>query len=344
MNAAIPTVSTVSEPRQLVEVADLTVHFPVRRQNLAQRHRQVVHAVDGVDLAIPKGTTVGLVGESGSGKTTVGLAILQLCRPTSGSVKFDGVELTKLRSFALRRMRRRMQMIFQDPYGSLDPRMRIKSIIAEPLAAHRFVRRGERANRVAELLELVGMSRSSADRFPHEFSGGQRQRIGIARALAAHPDFVVADEPISSLDVSIRAQIVNLLDDLQQRLGLAYLFIAHDLSIVRYISSQIAVMYLGQIVESASRNELFRQPLHPYTQALLAAVPIPDPPTETARKRIVLTGDLPSPVNPPSGCRFHTRCPLRIRLGNPDRCVTEAPRLSRVDGAHSVACHFAEAN
>ena len=342
MSDGPPQDVVVPRNHDLVEVSGLTVHFPVRHQGLGRRRRSVVHAVDGVDLSIPRATTIGLVGESGSGKTTVGLAILQLCRPTSGSVRFDGVELTKLGSFGLRRMRRRMQMVFQDPYGSLDPRMRVRSIIAEPLAAHRFVARRERPGRVAELLELVGMSRSSADRFPHEFSGGQRQRIGIARALAVQPDFIVADEPISSLDMSIRAQIVNLLDHLQQRLGLSYLFIAHDLSIVRYISSHIAVMYLGQIVETASRDDLFRRPLHPYTQALLAAVPIPDPEREIARKRIVLTGDLPSPIDPPAGCRFHTRCPLRVRLGNPARCVAERPNLVRANGTHSVACHFAD--
>ena len=324
----------------IVEVDGMAVHFPIAT-GMFRRQRGTVRAVDGVDLVVNKGETLGLVGESGSGKTTLGRAILQLYKPTAGSVSFDGIDLTGLTSEAMRRMRRRVQMIFQDPYASLNPRMTVGRLIGEPLKVHALARGSGVDKRVRELLHLVGLSPQVVNRYPHEFSGGQRQRIGVARALAVQPDFVVADEPISALDVSIQAQIINLLKDLQGELGLTYIFIGHDLATVGYISDRIAVMYLGKIVELAARDELYENPRHPYTQALFSAIPIPDPMAEARRKRIILTGDVPSPVDPPAGCRFHPRCFLRERLGNPELCVTQEPQLSEQFPGHRVACHFA---
>ena len=299
-------------------------------------------AVDGVSFAMRRGETLGLVGESGCGKSTTGRAIIRLYEPTAGRVLFEGVDITTLDSKAMRSARRRMQMIFQDPYASLDPRMTAGGIISEPLDIHDVGTKKERQEKVHDLLSTVGLNPEYAERYPHEFSGGQRQRIGVARALALDPDLIVADEPISALDVSIQAQVINLLERLQERLGLTYLFIAHDLSVVRHISDRTAVMYLGRIVEIAPSKELNQRPLHPYAVALLSAIPIPDPKVERRRRRIILTGDVPSPVNPPSGCHFHTRCWLRERLGNPERCSTEAPVLRELSTGHEVSCHFAE--
>ena len=323
----------------LLSVRGLEVRFPVRRGmvSLSQQPKAFVRAVDGVDLDIHRGETLGLVGESGCGKSTTGRAILQLVRPTAGSVVFAGKELTRLGGAELRRMRRHMQIVFQNPYSSLDPRMTIGSIIAEPLQVHREARGRALRERVRELLELVGLDPQHLRRYPHEFSGGQRQRVGIARAIALHPEFIVADEPVSALDVSIQAQILNLLQDLQQKLGLTYLFIAHDLAVVRYISTRIAVMYLGKIVEVAEAERLVERPLHPYTQALIAAVPVPEPERQRARQHIVLPGEVPSPVNPPSGCRFRTRCAWAF-----ERCATEVPALREWEGGHAVACHLME--
>ncbi|HZM16560.1 MAG TPA: ABC transporter ATP-binding protein [Candidatus Krumholzibacteria bacterium] len=323
----------------LLSVRGLEVRFPVRRGmlSLSQRPKDFVRAVDGVDLDIQRGETLGLVGESGCGKSTTGRAILQLVRPTAGSVVFAGKELTQLRAAELRRMRRHMQIVFQNPYSSLDPRMTIGSIVAEPLQVHHVARGRELRERVRELLELVGLDPQHLRRYPHEFSGGQRQRVGIARAIALHPEFIVADEPISALDVSIQAQILNLLQDLQQKLGLTYLFIAHDLAVVRYISTRIAVMYLGKLVEVAEAERLIERPLHPYTQALIAAVPVPEPERQRARQHIVLPGEVPSPVHPPSGCRFRTRCAWAF-----ERCATEEPMLREWEGGHTVACHLME--
>ncbi|MER3420115.1 MAG: peptide ABC transporter substrate-binding protein [Chloroflexota bacterium] len=318
----------------LVDVQDLKMYFPVTAGLIFQRKVADVKAVDGVTFQIKRGETLGLVGESGCGKSTTGRAILQLYRPTAGRVLFDGVDLTKLKGGDLRRFRRRMQMIFQDPYASLNPRMSVGSIIAEPLAIHNLAKGKARKERVQELLSVVGLNPYYANRYPHEFSGGQRQRIGIARALAVEPDFIVCDEPVSALDVSIQAQIINLLEDLQDRFGLTYLFIAHDLSVVRHISDRVAVMYLGHIVELADRNELYEHPLHPYTKALLSAVPIPDPAIEAKRERIILTGDVPSPLRPPPGCVFHTRCPIAI-----DECRERIPEWRNVGSDHWVACH-----
>ena len=319
----------------LVRVENLKKHFPIRRGILVQREVAAVRAVDGVSFDIYQGETLGLVGESGCGKSTTGRTLLQLYRPTAGSVFFKGEDLTKLKGAALRKKRRHMQMIFQDPYASLNPRMTVGKIVEEPLEIHNIGTPQERKERVAELLNLVGFSPSFVTRYPHEFSGGQRQRIGIARALALQPEFIVLDEPISALDVSIQAQVVNLLEDLQEKFNLTYLFIAHDLSMVRHISDRTAVMYLGKVVELATRDELYSHPLHPYTQALLSAVPIPDPKKERERKRIVLEGDVPSPVNPPSGCRFRTRCPLAK-----DICAEEEPAWREVSPGHWVACHM----
>ncbi len=326
----------------LLQLENLKVHFPIRDGIIRQRHIGDIQAVDGVSFELRRGETLGLVGESGCGKSTTGRAIIRLNPPTAGRIVFDGVDVTKVKGADLRRLRRRMQMIFQDPYASLDPRMTAGGIIAEPLDIHDVGKAGDRRERVRELLSTVGLNPDYASRYPHEFSGGQRQRIGVARALALQPDLIVADEPISALDVSIQAQIINLLERLQSEFGLTYLFIAHDLSVVRHISDRTAVMYLGRVVEVAGSRDLNLNPLHPYTVALLSAVPIPDPVIESRRRRIILKGDVPSPVNPPSGCRFHTRCWLREKLGNPERCVTEDPALRVLDTRHEVACHFAE--
>ena len=318
----------------MVSVKDLKKHFPITRGIIFQRQVGAVRAVDGLTFDIYRGETLGLVGESGCGKTTTGRTILQLYRPTAGKVILDGIDLTTTKAEPLRQMRNHMQMIFQDPFASLNPRMTIARIISEPIRVHMPISNKERIERVKELLDLVHLNTRFVNRYPHEFSGGQRQRIGIARALASSPEFIVCDEPISSLDVSIQAQIVNLLEDLQDRLGLTYLFIAHDLSMVRHICDRVAVMYLGVIVELAERDELYNSPLHPYTQALLSAVPIPDPKKTRARQRIILSGDVPSPVTPPSGCRFHPRCPIAEAI-----CSTEIPTWREIEPDHWVACH-----
>ncbi|MDX9864006.1 MAG: dipeptide ABC transporter ATP-binding protein [Anaerolineaceae bacterium] len=324
-----------SENEVLLRVDNLVKHFPITQGIIIQRQTGAVHAVDGISFDIYKGETLGLVGESGCGKSTTGRTILQLYRPTAGSVHFEGRDLAKLSNEEMRQVRRRAQMIFQDPYASLNPRMTVGEIIGEPLQIYRIMKGQELRDRVASLLELVGLNPAYSNRYPHEFSGGQRQRIGVARALALNPSLIVCDEPISALDVSIQAQVVNLLEDLQKELGLTYLFIAHDLSMVRHISDRVAVMYLGVIVELTTREELYNNPLHPYTQALLSAVPIPDPFAEEKRQRIILEGDVPSPVNPPSGCRFRTRCPLAIEI-----CAKERPEFREVKPGHFVACHL----
>ena len=338
--AAAPSDTTPPDPsRPLVDVRDLHVHFPIGGLSF-RRERGVIRAVDGVDLAIPRGTTLGLVGESGSGKTTTGRAIVRLLDPTSGSIRFDGQEIATLRGEPLRRLRKRFQMIFQDPYSSLNPRMTIAGIVGEALDIHGIGTRKERAERVAELLQLVGLPARVADRYPHQFSGGQRQRVGVARALAVDPDLIVADEPVSALDVSIRAQILNLLVRLQDRLDLTYIVVSHDLAAVRRISDTVAVMYLGRIVELAPTAQLFGGALHPYTIALISAVPIPDPALQVGRRRIILTGEIPSPASPPPGCHFHTRCWLYRRLGEPERCRAERPPLVDLRAGHAAACHF----
>jgi oligopeptide transport system ATP-binding protein len=309
------------------------MHFPIRR-GVFQRVVGHVKAVDGVSFEVRKGETLGLVGESGCGKSTTGRVVLQLYRPTAGRVFFEGEDLVTLRGEEMRRKRRRMQMIFQDPYASLNPRMTVAEIVGEPLEVHGISSGSERDDMVQHLLKVVGLNPQYSKRFPHEFSGGQRQRIGIARSLALNPAFIVCDEPISALDVSIQAQVVNLLEDLQKELGLTYLFIAHDLSMVRHIADRVAVMYLGKLMEMADRNELYHNPLHPYTQALLSAVPVPDPYVEERRQRIILTGDPPSPANPPPGCPFNTRCPLAI-----DLCRQQVPDWRQASPGHWVFCH-----
>jgi len=325
----------------LVRVENLVKEFPVTRGGMGRKHAQTVQAVSGVSFELEKGKTFSLVGESGCGKSTTARCLLRLIEPTSGRVWLnddgdgEAVEVTSADPEALRRLRRRMQIVFQDPFASLDPRMNIGATIAEPLLVHGIGTRESRRQRVMELLEIVGLEPSFANRRPHEFSGGQRQRVGVARALALEPSLLVLDEPVSALDVSVRAQILNLLRELQERLGLTYLFIAHDLSVVRHSSDMVAVMYLGKIVETADRNTLFDQPLHPYTHALLSAVPVPDPEVEARRRRIVLEGDLPSPANPPSGCRFHTRCPIAQPV-----CSEVEPPLAAQGDHHAVACHF----
>jgi peptide/nickel transport system ATP-binding protein len=321
----------------LVELDDLRVWFPIKSGVFMDRHVGDVRAVDGVSLSIARGETLGLVGESGCGKSTIGRTVLRLYRPTSGRVVFDGQDVTALSDNALRPLRRRMQMVFQDPFASLNPRHSVGRTIAEPMRVHGIATGSEASRRVFEILDVVGLPADAAGRYPHEFSGGQRQRIGLARALALNPELIVCDEPVSALDVSIQAQIVNLLEELQAEFGLTYLFIAHDLAVVRHISDRIAVMYLGKVVEIADGDELYATPLHPYTIALLSAIPIPDPVVERTRSVIHITGDLPSPANPPPGCRFHTRCPFV----QPHRCADEQPLLRTVAG-HQVACHFAE--
>jgi len=332
----------VTSQHALLEVRDVRVHFPITKGLLLRRVIGEVRAVDGVDLEVRRGQSVGLVGESGSGKTTLGRAVVALAKPTSGTIEFDGKDVWTLDRDERKRLRRRVQMVFQDPYASLDPRMTVGNSIAEPLDIHRLGTRADRKRRVGELLEIVGLHASHADRYPHELSGGQRQRVGVARALSLGPDLVVADEPVSALDVSIQAQIVNLLQELQRELGLTSILIAHDLAVVRHVSDTIAVMYLGRFVEWAQASDLYREPLHPYTIALLSAVPIPDPVAEATRERIVLQGDIPSPAAPPSGCAFHTRCWLRDKLGNPEACSSETPELRPMRSGHLVACHFAE--
>jgi oligopeptide transport system ATP-binding protein len=336
--AGDPAAQVGAPAEPLLEVRDLCVHFPVRR-GLLQRQVATVKAVDGVSFEIPRGSTLGLVGESGCGKSTTGRAILRLVPATSGAVRIGGRDVLALDSGGLRKARRQMQMIFQDPYASLDPRMTILDTIAEPLRTHRLVRgKDETVAEVARLMETVGLAPAYMRRYPHEFSGGQRQRIGIARALALSPDLIVADEPVSALDVSIQAQILNLLVELQDKFGLSYLFIAHDLAVVRHLSREIAVMYLGRIVERAPSHRLFQRPTHPYTQALLSAIPIPDPVAERRRRRLVLVGDVPSPLSPPPGCHFHTRCPHAF-----DRCRVESPLLTERSPGHWAACHLDEA-
>ncbi|MBC8333318.1 MAG: ATP-binding cassette domain-containing protein [Anaerolineae bacterium] len=328
----------MSENGTLLQVANLRKHFPIIGGMLG-RQIGTVKAVDDISFDIQRGETLGMVGESGCGKSTAGRAILQLHKPTAGQVIYDGADLTTMNAEVLRVLRPKMQMIFQDPYATLNPRHPVKKIVGEPLVIHGMMKKGsaELSDRVAELLELVGMDPAYMRRFPHEFSGGQRQRIGIARALSLNPDFIVCDEPISALDVSIQAQVVNLMQDLQEQLGVAYLFIAHDLSMVKHISHRIVVMYLGKVMELAERNTLFDDPLHPYTQSLNSAVPVPDPKTERIRKRFILKGDPPSPANPPSGCVFHTRCPLTV-----ERCIRVEPEFREIQAGHFVTCHLAD--
>jgi len=325
----------VTDNKSLLRIKGLKKYFPIMKGLLIDRNIGDIKAVDGISLDIFQGETLGLVGESGCGKSTTGYAILYLDKPTQGQVLFDNIDLASLNDKELRKLRPRMQMIFQDPYASLNPRMTVGELVGDPILIHTELSKKERRGRVLELLDLVGLNPMYERRYPHEFSGGQRQRIGIARALALNPDFIVCDEPISALDVSVQAQVVNLLEDLQEQLGLTYLFIAHDLSMVRHIATRVAVMYLGKIMELAIRDELYDHPLHPYTQALVSAVPVPDPEIEMEREQIILTGDVPSPSNPPSGCVFHTRCML-----TEERCKCEFPEFREVSSGHFVACHL----
>ena len=337
MPEAAATGAATRDGDVILEVTDLKMHFPVGSGFLSRKPTGYVKAVDGVSFTVKRGETLGLVGESGCGKTTTGRCILQLYKPTAGKVRFDGQELTELNTKNMRAMRREMQVIFQDPYSSLNPRMTAGNIIGEPLIVHGLVKgKQEYREKVSELLTNVGLNPYMADRFPHEFSGGQRQRIGVARALSVSPKFIVADEPVSALDVSIQAQIINLLEDLQEQFNLTYLFIAHDLSVVRHISDRVGVMYLGHMVEMADRNEIYRNPIHPYTKALLSAVPIPDPVLDAQRERVLLTGEVPSPLNPPSGCVFHPRCPVAN-----DSCSQHLPELREVEPDHHAACLLA---
>lgn len=318
----------------LVEVEDLSIHFPVGGSGFWGRSSKVVHAVDGISFSIAKGETLGLVGESGSGKTTTGRAVLRRITPTNGTIKFRGRDITTTNGEALRHLRRHMQLVFQDPYASLNPRMTVGELVAEPLVVHGIVNGfNDARDQVGALLERCGLPADAADRYPHAFSGGQRQRVGIARALALQPDLIVADEPVSALDVSVRAQVVNLLQDLQDELGLTYLFIAHDLSVVRHISHRIAIMYAGKLVEIADCDTIYERPIHPYTEALLSSVPVPDPPLQRARRRIVLQGEIPDPIDPPMGCRFASRCPLAE-----PRCRESEPPLEERSPGHAVAC------
>ncbi len=332
------------QPDILVDVAGVKVHFPIKKGIIFDRTIGYVYAVDGIDLQIHRGETYGLVGESGCGKSTLGRAILNLETPTEGTVVFDGTDIASLKGEALRRKRQDMQMVFQDPLSSLDPRQSVESLLLEGMKAHGLATDAKAANtRLKELLKAVGLPAASLQKYPHEFSGGQRQRIGIARALSVNPKLIVADEPVSALDVSVQAQVINLLEQLQEQFGLTYLVVAHDLAVVRHISDRVGVMYLGALVEEAAADDLYAQPLHPYTRALVSAVPVPDPIVEDRRERILLTGDLPSPANPPKGCRFHTRCPWRQAT----RCDTERPalRVVSIDGvpeSHRVACHYVE--
>ena len=335
----------MTNKKPILIVDNLSVRFPIG-SGLVRRAKGYVKAVNSVSFVINQGETLGLVGESGSGKTTIGRAIVRVNDPHEGSILLDGAELVGLSPKEMRPLRRKVQMVFQDPYSSLDPRQTVRQILVEPLVTHNLpLTNAQGEDRVAELLNLVGLDPAFASRYPHQFSGGQRQRIGIARALAVEPDLIICDEPISALDVSIQAQVVNLLESLKKRLGIAYLFIAHDLAVVRHISDRVAVMYLGGIVELTTSTELYENPRHPYTRALLSAVPVPDSAVEKARKRIILQGDIPSPTNMPSGCSFHTRCPLRTMLGNPEICSTERPELKiypTKKDEHQVACHFAD--
>ena len=339
MPSAEPQASGVGQNNDLLlEVKNLKMYFPVTSGLIFQRAVAQIKAVDDITFFVRRGETLGLVGESGCGKTTTGRCILQLYKPTEGSIVFEGQELTGLSTRQMRTMRRQMQVIFQDPFSSLNPRMTAGNIIGEPLIVHGLVKsKDEYRQRVAELLQNVGLNPYMADRFPHEFSGGQRQRIGVARALSVDPKLIVCDEPVSALDVSIQAQVINLLEDLQERFSLTYLFIAHDLSVVRHISDRVAVMYLGRLVEIADRNDIYRNPYHPYTKALLSAVPIPDPVIDAQRERIILSGEVPSPLNPPSGCVFHPRCPIAI-----DDCTRAVPELREVDPGHWAGCIRAE--
>lgn len=331
-------VDTLVGSKTLVDVRDLKMHFPLTRGIIFQRVVGYVRAVDGVSFSIERGQTLGLVGESGSGKTTIGRTIVRLYKPTTGQILFGDVDLAKLGGEELRQIRRRVQMVFQDPYASLNPRYTIGSLIAEPMNIYHIGSSNEIREKAAELLSVVGLRAEYIDRYPHEFSGGQRQRIAVARALAINPEFIVLDEPVSALDVSVRAQVLNLLQRLQKQFDLTYLFVSHDLSVVRHVADRIAVMYLGKIVELADRDELYVAPKHPYTQALLSAVPIPDPKIEKRRQRIILSGDLPSPINIPSGCRFHTRCPMAQQI-----CREVEPAFEAKEGhEHYAACHFSE--
>ena len=328
--------SGLDTPETVLEVHDLKVHFPVMAGAVMRKQVGSVKAVDGVSFTVRRGETLGLVGESGCGKSTTGLAVLKMLDITSGQVVFEGQDITRHDRARMRPIRRRMQMVYQDPFGSLNPRMKVAEIVGEPLEVHSVP--GGRAvhrEKVAKLLDMVGLLPDMADRYPHEFSGGQRQRIGIARAMALEPSLIICDEPVSALDVSIQAQVVNLFQELQERLGLTYIFIAHDLAVVRHISHRIAVMYLGRIVEIASRAELYAKPLHPYTQALLAAIPIPDPEVEAGRPQQIITGEVPSAMRPPPGCRFHTRCPMAM-----DVCKTVDPPMHGLEGGRAVACHL----
>jgi oligopeptide transport system ATP-binding protein len=334
--STVPPATSTPTGGPLLRVEDLKVHFPVMKGALFQKQVATVKAVDGVSFTLDRGETLGLVGESGCGKSTTGLAILRMLKPAAGRIVFEGEDIASYDKRQMRKVRRRLQMVYQDPYGSLDPRMTVGDIVGEPLVVHGLA--GDRQayrDRVADLIRMVGLLPDMAERYPHEFSGGQRQRIGIARALALDPSLIICDEPVSALDVSIQAQVVNLFMELQERLGLTYLFIAHDLSVVRHISDRIAVMYLGRIVEIATRDQLYKEPLHPYTQALMAAVPIPDPVLEATRPQQIITGEVPSPLRPPSGCRFHPRCPHAM-----DRCKSEDPALRDLGGGRAVSCHL----